>query len=326
MRAPEFWSRRGGFSALLSPLGAAWGAAAAARRGLAHPWRAPLPVVCVGNITVGGAGKTPLAIALCGYLAAAGRAPHVISRGYRGYLPGPVRVDPDIHSAAEVGDEPLLLAAAAPTWVGRDRAAAARAAADAGAGIIVMDDGFQNFDLAKDLSVIAIDGGYGFGNGCVMPAGPLREPLSAGLARADAAVVIGDDTAGGGRRAAAAVPVHAARMAPLPGAGSDDIAGRDVFAFAGIGRPGKFHATLAEMGCRLVATQDFADHHTYRAEEVMAMCERAAASGAIPVTTAKDAVRLPAAARAMVTTLHVGLEWQDPEALEHLLSPVLGHG
>jgi len=324
MRAPEFWSRRGGISASLSPLGAAWGAAAAARRGLANPWRAPLPVVCVGNITVGGAGKTPLAIALSRYLAAAGRTPHLISRGYRGQLPGPVRVDPDIHGAAEVGDEGLLLAAAAPTWVGRDRAAAARAAADAGADIIVMDDGFQNFDLATDLSVIAIDGGYGFGNGCVMPAGPLREKLETGLARADAAVMIGVDRFGAGEIAARFLPVANAHIVP---AGSfDDIAGHPVVAFAGIGRPGKFFDTLAEMDCRMVETHEFPDHHRYDSDEIMRICERAAELKATPVTTAKDAARLPPEARRMVKSLSITLEWQDPEALEHLLSPVLGHG
>ncbi len=326
MRAPDFWRRRGGLSCLLGPLGAAFATATALRRRAARPWRAAVPVICVGNINVGGAGKTPLAIALCRYLTDAGRTPHLISRGYGGSMAGPVRVDPDIHSAAEVGDEALLLAAAAPTWIARDRAAAARAAADSGAGIIVMDDGLQNFSLAADLSVIAIDGGYGFGNGRVMPAGPLREALAAGLARAHGAVVIGPDAAGGGALAAKTMPVFAARMAPLADSGPDDIAGRDVFAFAGIGRPAKFYATLAEIGCRLVATRDFPDHHPYRARELAEICRRATETGAIPVTTAKDAVRLPPEFRAEVRTLQVTLEWAEPDAPGRLLAKVLGHG
>lgn len=326
MRAPDFWARPGGVSTLLSPAGAAWAAAAALRRRWAHPWRAPVPVVCIGNITVGGAGKTPLALALCRYMDEAGRMPHVISRGHGGSLAGPVCVDPARHSAADVGDEPLLLAEAAPTWIAKDRAAAARAAVDGGADIIVMDDGLQNFSLAKDLAVIAIDGGYGFGNGRVMPAGPLREPLAAGLARSDAAVVIGADEAGGGARAAQNLPVFTARMVPVPGPDYDAIAGQDVFAFAGIGRPAKFYATLAEMGCKLVATEDFADHHRYTPDEIMKICERAAEAGAVPVTTAKDSVRLPPEARAMVKILRAGLEWEDAETPAKLLAKVLGNG
>lgn len=326
MRAPDFWARPGGVSSALLPLGAAYAGAGAVRRRMARPWRAPVPVICIGNINVGGAGKTPLAIALCHHLKAVGKSPHVVSRGYGGAIPGPCRVDPAIHDAAQVGDEALLLARVAPTWIGRRRAAAARAAADGGAGIIVMDDGFQNFSLAWDLSVIAIDGAYGFGNGRVMPAGPLREPLKPGLARADAAVVIGPDDAGGGRLAEQYMPLFRARMAPLAGEGLDAIAGRDVMAFAGIGRPAKFYATLEQMGCRLVETFDFADHHPYRADEIMAICETAAAADAIPVTTAKDAVRLPPEARAMVETLHVELEWQDADAPARLLAKVLGHG
>ncbi len=326
MRAPDFWARPGGLSALLAPAGAAWGAVAAVRRSWVRPWRAPVPVVCIGNINAGGAGKTPLTLALGAYLKQAGRSPHIISRGYGGSLAGPVAVDPARHSAAEVGDEPLLLAAAAPTWVARDRAAAARAAVDAGADILLMDDGLQNFSLVKDVSVIAIDGGYGFGNRRVMPAGPLREPLAAGLSRADAAVVIGPDETGSATRAARSMPVFAARMVALPGPGHDEIAGRDVFAFAGIGRPAKFYATLAEIGCTVVETRDFADHHSYRPDEIMAICESAAALGALPVTTAKDAVRLPAQARAMVKTLHVGLAWEESDAPAKLLGGVLGDG
>ena len=324
VRAPDFWRRDGGPARLLAPLGAAWGGAAVLRRALARPWRAPVPVVCIGNLVAGGAGKTPLAIAVCRHLRRRGRNPHLLSLGYGGRRHGPVRVDPGRDTAREVGDEALLLAEVAPTWIARDRALAAKAACGASADIVVMDDGFQNVGIAKDLTILAIDGGYGFGNGRVMPAGPLREKLETGLARADAAVMIGADRFGAGDIAARFLPVANARIVP---AGSfDDIAGHPVVAFAGIGRPGKFFDTLAEMDCQVLETHEFPDHHPYDSDEIMRICERAAELKATPVTTAKDAARLPPEARRMVKSLSIALEWQDPEALEHLLSPVLGHG
>ncbi|MDE2514004.1 MAG: tetraacyldisaccharide 4'-kinase, partial [Alphaproteobacteria bacterium] len=181
--APEFWARRGALSLLLTPLGCLYDATGTARRALVHAYRAPVPVICVGNLVAGGAGKTPIVADLARRLTARGVAVHILSRGYGGTLPGPVRVDPDRHDAAAVGDEPLMLARGTPTWVARDRAAGARAAAVAGAQAILMDDGLQNPTLAKDLSLIALDGGYGFGNRRVIPAGPLRETIAHGLAR-----------------------------------------------------------------------------------------------------------------------------------------------
>ncbi len=324
VRAPDFWRRDGGPARLLAPLGAAWGVAVILRRTLARPWRAPVPVVCIGNLVAGGAGKTPLAIAVCRHLRKRGRNPHLLSRGHGGRLHGPIRVDPSRDTAREVGDEALLLAEVAPTWIARDRAAGAMAACGASADVVVMDDGFQNVGIAKDLTILAIDGGYGFGNGRIIPAGPLREKLETGLARADAAVMIGLDAFGAGDIARRWLPVANARIVP---AGSfDEIAGHPVVAFAGIGRPGKFFDTLAEMDCRMVETHEFPDHHRYDSDDIMRICERAAERGAMPVTTAKDAVRLPPEARRMVKTLSITLQWQDPEALEHLLSPVLGDG
>src|SRR4051794_24351770 len=198
MREPSFWWRAGGLmSGLLSPLAAIYGAVAASR--LARPGRtAGIPVVCVGNLTLGGAGKTPAAIAAARMLDAAGRRPFVLSRGYGGALAGPVQVDPARHRAAEIGDEPLLLARFAPTIVSRDRAAGADMARAAGAGSIVMDDGFQSPGLHKDRSILVVDGRRGIGNGWVFPAGPLRAPLDSQLRRAQALLVIGSGQAGGG--------------------------------------------------------------------------------------------------------------------------------
>lgn len=315
LATPEFWSRPSLAAQLLQPL--AWGHAAvrAARWALAHPWRAPVPVLCVGNLVAGGAGKTPVAIDLARRLAARGRHPHLLSRGYGGTLAGPAAVAPSRHSAAEVGDEPLLLAEAAPTWIARDRAAGARAAIEAGADLLVMDDGFQNPSLAKDLSLVVVDAGYGFGNGRVLPAGPMREPAASGLARADAVVLLGEDEANVLAQLEGA-PVLRARLEPLNGA---RLAGQRVVAFAGIARPVKFFATLDRLGARLVARRGFPDHHPYRDDELERLAAEAAAQRALLVTTTKDAARLAPLWRARVETLAITVAWDDEPALDALL-------
>jgi tetraacyldisaccharide 4'-kinase len=317
MRAPDFWRREGLATQLLTPLGLAYGYAVRTRMVAKRPARVAAPVICVGNLVAGGAGKTPVALAIGRMLAARGRAPHFLTRGYGGRLAGPVRIAPDLHASCDVGDEALLLARVAPTWVARERPAGALAALAAGAGSIVMDDGFQNPSLAKDLALVVIDGTYGFGNGRVMPAGPLREPLGQGLARADAAILIGADRAGVERALPEGLRRLRARL--VPAAGQDDIADRDVVAFAGIGRPEKFFATLGEMRCRIVAAHAFADHMPYRRDDIMRLVDEAAAHHALLVTTAKDAVRLPAEARAMVRVVEVAIEWEDEVGLGTLL-------
>src|SRR5580658_2968727 len=192
--APVFWGEEAGLAAdLLAPFGAAWDAAGRLRRALARPYRAPAPVICVGNLVAGGAGKTPVTLALTDWLVANGVAVHIVTRGYGGRNVGPLRVDVPRHDADEVGDEALLLASRAPCWVARDRPAGVAAAIEAGAEAVLLDDGFQNPAAAKTLSLLVVDAGYGFGNGRVMPAGPLRENLSRGLARADMVVLLTAD-------------------------------------------------------------------------------------------------------------------------------------
>ena len=312
MRAPSFWARDGLLPMLLTPLSWAWrlgGRFRDARR--VDPG---VPVIAIGNLVAGGAGKTPLAIALAQRLIARGRTPHIITRGHGGTTSGPLRVDPAVHDAATVGDEPLLLAAIAPTWVARDRAAGAVAAVAAGADVLVLDDAHQNHALAKTLSLLAVDAGYGFGNGRVIPAGPLREPIAAGLARADAAILIGDGVVELGR-----VPVLRATLAPRDTA----LAGARVLAFAGIGRPDKFFATLRALGCDMAETQAFTDHHPYAVAEIERLLARAAALNATPVTTTKDHVRVPPARRAAVAVLPVDLVLADAPALDALLDRAL---
>jgi tetraacyldisaccharide 4'-kinase len=292
MREPAFWWRPAGpAAALLSPLGAIYGAAASWR--MAQPGRAAgVPVICVGNLTLGGAGKTPAAIAVAQILDAAGRRPFVLSRGYGGRLAGPVRVDPQAHGAADVGDEPLLLARVAPTIVARDRVAGAQAARSAGADVIVMDDGFQNPSLKKDLSLVVVDGRGGIGNGHVFPAGPLRAPLDAQLARASALLVIGEPS--GAEAVLAAAPglqVFQGRLEPDAQAVAA-LRPHKVLAFAGIGDPEKFFGTLTEAGIDVRARQAFADHHRFSGAEAADLIVRARRDGLALVTTEKDLARL----------------------------------
>jgi tetraacyldisaccharide 4'-kinase len=294
MRDPAFWWRPAGVAAaLLSPLGAIYGAVAGAR--MAQPGRrAGVPVICIGNLTLGGAGKTPAAILAAQILIDAGHKPFVLSRGYGGTLAGPVQVDPKRHRAVEVGDEPLLLARAAPTVVARDRVAGGEAARAAGAGSIVMDDGFQSPNLHKDLSVLVVDGRRGIGNARVFPAGPLRAPFDAQLRRAGAVLVIGKGAAGDAvERVARAhgLPVFHGRLEP-DGTALASLKGKPVLAFAGIGDPEKFFATLTEAGLDLRARVSFPDHHRLSREEAGALVERAKREGLLPVTTEKDMARL----------------------------------
>ena len=320
MQPPDFWRREANPwpARLLSPLGTLYGAAATLRRWSHQPYHAAVPVVVAGGLTLGGSGKTPLALALAERLKA--RRPHFLSRGYGGRLAGPIAVDPALHEAADVGDEPLLLAATAPTWVSRDRPAGARAAVAAGAGLLVLDDGFQNPFIAKDLAFLAIDGEVGLANGHVFPAGPLREPATSAFARASAVVLVGEDRTGFAARVAGRCPILPARLVPGPEALA--LRGQRVFAFAGIGRPEKFFAALAGLGAELVGRRSFADHHPYSAAEADALVVEAAARNARPVTTAKDHVRLPAPVRAQVTVASVTLQFDDLAALDRLLARV----
>ena len=279
MREPGFWWRDAGVAArLLAPAAAAYGFVAARR--MAQPgWRAGVPVLCIGNFTVGGSGKTPTAIAVARFLAKAGRRPFFLSRGYGGTLAGPVRVD--AQSAAAVGDEPLLLARVAPTIVARDRPAGARAAIAAGADLIVMDDGWQNPSLAKDLAIAVLDGRRGIGNGCVFPAGPLRAPLASQLDHADALLVIGPPGPAAMPAIAAAerrrLPRFAGALVPDP-AILDRLAGARVLAFAGIADPDKFFATLEANGIAVAARRGFPDHHRFAPEEIARLLAEADAA------------------------------------------------
>lgn len=324
MRAPAFWWQPGSGN-LLSPLAAIYGAVASAR--MQSPGeRVGLPVICLGNLTVGGTGKTPAALAVAHLLLAARERPFMLSRGYGGRLGGPVRVDPTTHDAAAVGDEPLLLARLAPTIVAHDRVAGAVAARRGSATVIVMDDGFQNPALAKDLAILLVDGRRGIGNGWTIPAGPLRAPLAAQLARAQALIVVGPPDG-------AATVVEKARQhgcAIFHGRLEPDhrtvtaLAGRKVLAFAGVGDPDKFFMTLADSGITVVERASFPDHHRYTATEARALIARADAANLVLITTEKDFVRLSgdpqlSALAARANTLPVRLVIEEADAFRDLI-------
>lgn len=288
--------------------------------------RLDVPVVCVGNFLAGGAGKTPTVLALRPMLAARGLAPAMLTRGYGGRVAGPIRVDPSRQAYREVGDEALLLARAGPTYVARDRLAGAEAATADGHGAVLMDDGFQNPSLEKDLSLVVIDGRRGLGNGCVLPSGPLRAPLDVQAARADAALIIGDGAAGEAAKRALSgrdLPVLHGRLAiqrfrePGP-----------FLAFAGIGDPEKFFRSLADANCDVVESAVFPDHHPYSERDARRLLRRAERKGLTLVTTEKDAVRLTGSDRLTIlrersAVLRVRLVFDAPGEIEALLDAAL---
>jgi tetraacyldisaccharide 4'-kinase len=294
MREPGFWWREPGVAGtLLAPAAAAYGAIAA-RTMAAKGSRAAVPVICVGNLTLGGSGKTPTAIAIAQSLAAAGERPFLLTRGYGGNQQGPLHVDLKRHRAHDVGDEPLLLARVAPTIVSRDRVLGAKVAHASGATVIIMDDGLQNPSLQKNFALAVIDGRRGVGNGLVFPAGPLRAPLTRQLDHVHAMLVIDESTAAAPLVAAArerALPVFRGRLVP-DAASLEALGRRQVLAFAGIGNPEKFFATLKVAGIEAPVCRGFADHHRYSATEAQTLIADAERDGLVLLTTEKDQARL----------------------------------
>ncbi|MDO5386889.1 MAG: tetraacyldisaccharide 4'-kinase [Pseudomonadota bacterium] len=310
MKTPSFWKNKTLLSTALLPAGWIYAGLTALRLKLKKPYHTAIPVICVGNLTAGGSGKTPTAVSLAKILKHSGKNPFFVSRGYGGRLQN-VIVDSERHTAADTGDEPLLLSREAPVALNADRGKAAVLALQNGADVIIMDDGFQNPTLHKDLSFLIIDGGFGFGNGRPVPAGPLRENLDKGLARADAAVIIGDDQCGV-RSLLGDLPVFEGRICPEPVPDSQNI---KAIAFAGIGRPGKFYASLKECGVNIIATHDFPDHHFYTKDELQKLMNEAQEKSAVLYTTAKDFVKIPAALRPHFRVLEISIKWKDEAAL-----------
>ncbi|MGN6116534.1 MAG: tetraacyldisaccharide 4'-kinase [Nitrobacter sp.] len=327
MREPAFWNRPSSLlSRLLAPAGTLYGAVAAWR--MAQPGtQAGVPVICVGNYHVGGAGKTPTVLALAGILRTLGETPVVLSRGYGGRLEGPLQVDPQKHTAADVGDEPLMMAKTLPVIVARQRAAGLAPARASGASIIVMDDGFQNPAVAKDVSLIVIDSDRGIGNGQVLPAGPLRAPLPPQTARTDALVIVGGGIAANGVAAAVRAKgglVLRAKLEPDENAVAA-LREKRVYAFAGIGDPRRFFRSLRGRGIEVVRERAFADHHPFSQDEVAELRAVAERDGLTLVTTEKDLARLRstdglAAFAQTVVPFAVTLIFDDEPALRSFLT------
>jgi len=325
---PAFWWRARPSAAAIAlwPLSKIWGQSASLRMNRTPRFRPPVPVICVGNFVVGGAGKTPTAIALARIARRQGLKPGFLASGYGGSEAGPLAVDPERHGAEAVGDEPLLLAAVAPTVIGRDRAAGARLLLEQNVTVIVMDDGFQNPTLAKDLSLVCVDDGAGIGNGLMVPAGPLRAPLQLQLRRADALIVVGD-----GKLAEPLVRAAARGGRPTLRAGLRPVRVREwrktpLLAFAGIGRPEKFFDTLRAIGAPVARTVAFPDHHRFTPADASRLLSDAETEGLRLVTTEKDMVRLKGKTGALATlseraeAFAVVLEFENAAAVEEMVA------
>lgn len=321
MRQPEFWSKQsvGAFLAglILTPLSWIFGATVAWRSRFSRPYRSRAKVVCVGNLTVGGTGKTPVASEFGHRLAERGARVAFLSRGYGGTVRGPAFVNSG-DDATRVGEEPLLLSAVAPVIVARDRAAGAKLADKNGFDIIVMDDGYQNFSLAKDMSVIIVDAAIGFGNGRILPAGPLRESARRGLRRADAIILMG----------AGSPPELVDAVSPvirggIVATGNEDWAQKRVVAFAGIGRPQKFFATLKSLGAQVLEAHSYADHFVYSRSEIDRLKMRAREVTATLVTTEKDFARIAPTERVGIECVRVRAMFEEPSAIDRLLDKVV---
>lgn len=315
MKTPRFWQSHNAISRLLAPLSGVYALGAWADRRLTTPQQGPLPVIAIGNVTAGGAGKTPTTLALIPLLRALGHTPHILTRGYGGASLTAHRVSEhdDWH---KVGDEALLLTKSAPTWVGSNRLASAHAAAAQGATILVCDDALQHHALRKDLTLLVIDGTYGIGNGKLLPAGPLREPLAHAAKRCDAAILIGEDAQHLCDQLS--IPVISATLTPT----TDNafLSESTWLAFAGIGRPEKFFTTLRAYGATIAATESFADHHVYSEQDVTRLIMRAEKLGAQLITTEKDAVKIPAVYADSIRVLPVTLRFNQPSHIAQILN------
>lgn len=329
MQPPDFWrndpNRIGVWPHVLSPLSKLWQYVGAKRWQSGTHAKIGVPVICIGNVNMGGTGKTPTVIEVATRLLSFGKNPHVVSKGYKGQLKGPVQVDPLIHTANDVGDEPLLLAAFCPTWVSKDRLAGARAAQASGADVIILDDGMQNPAVAKDLTIMVVDAEMGFGNGQVFPAGPLREPIEIAVQKSDLLLTIGPksgihQTFRDKWSAVQGLPYASSTIEPLPtGMDWQDMS---VLAFAGIGRPEKFYRTLKAMGVKLKATRSFDDHQTISTSLLARLEKEAWDLDAQLVTTEKDAVRLPKEWQQKVLTVPVRLQIHEADVFDNALKSI----
>lgn len=321
LQSPAFWNKNGLAAKTLLPLAALYQIGYRLRRSFTRPTKVKPLLLCVGNLIAGGAGKTPVALAMGDYLKSKDIKACYLSKGYGGSLQTATVVDTAQHTADQTGDEPLLLAQVLPTIVSKDRVSGAKLAEQMGYDIVVLDDGFQNPHLAPDISLIVVDGVYGFGNGYTLPAGPLREPVAYGLGRANAMVVLRRDRKQ--RDRVTDYPIETL-SADLRTSAPADAANKKLIAFAGIARPHQFFEALVQhCGLHVINSHAFADHHPYTLRDLEPLQVEAIKHEATLITTAKDAVRLPAALRPQVLVADAAINWHNAEALDALLAPLL---
>ena len=313
MKTPSYWKDKNIYAGLLAPFGFLYQLATRINLAIKKPQSVNKPVICIGNLTAGGTGKTPIAVSFAQILQELGKKPFFVSRGYGGSLHN-VLVDKEKHTPQEVGDEPLLLAEQAPVVVNPNRFEGAKLAIENGADIIVMDDGFQNPSLKKDLSFLVFDGGYGYGNGLCIPAGPLRESLKSGLKRAQAIIIMGEDKHNLAQKFKN-LPIFKGRVMPQ----SVSANRQKIIAFAGIGRPEKFYTSLRQCGFKLCQTIDFPDHHQYTEEELLSLINQAEKTSCALYTTSKDFVKIPSDLRSHFNVLEISVQWEDEEKLKQFL-------
>ena len=320
MQAPKFWEEESIQSLVLMPVSYLYEFLYKLRNKLTKTIKLKIPIICIGNITVGGAGKTPTAIAVAEYLISKGLTPHFLSRGYGRKLKGTLKVN-DEHTALMVGDEPILLSKVAPTWVCSNKLDGAEEAQKNGAEVIIMDDGFQNPSIHKDLSILVIDEGFGIGNGKIIPAGPLRERAPEAFNKADGVIII--KTADGKKKDFKKYfdkPTIHANL--VPAEDSSMFSGSKVVAFCGIGRPKKFYSTVESIGAKIITKHDFSDHHTFTPDELMKIIEESSSLDAIPITTEKDWIRLPQEAKKMISYIKVNLIFSNPNVIYKVLNSI----
>ena len=308
MKTPTYWKERNIISDILLPFGGLYNCATYLRLKFKPSKKVDIPVICIGNLTAGGTGKTPVAVSVAALLQQHHKKPFFVSRGYGGTLKN-IIVNSQTHTPRQCGDEPLLLAKQAPVVVNSDRYAGALTALHNGAELIIMDDGFQNPGLHKDLSFLVFDGNFGLGNGRCIPSGPLRENFSAGLKRADAAIIIGTDRFN--LRQKINLPCFGASVAPVP----QKIKNPHIIAFAGIGRPSKFYRSLRESGFNLLKTFDFPDHHYYTEKELFELIGESEKLGADIYTTSKDFVKIPSELKSRFKVLEISICWDNAQEL-----------
>jgi tetraacyldisaccharide 4'-kinase len=326
MLAPQFWNKNGTIAKMLWPVSLVVQGFSQFRFHFYKSKKLDVPVICVGNIVVGGSGKTPTALDIGRILKEHGVNAHYLSRGYGGNMRGPVLVDTNTHTYKQVGDEPLLLARQSPAWVSKNRLKGALAAIKDGAEAIIMDDGLQNPLIEKNLALLVIDSGFAMGNKLFFPSGPLRESLSMGLKKADAVVVIGEMKIAEvlsrlPELAAYDKPVFHARFQIT--ADKESLKSNPLYAFAGIGRPEKFFESLEGIGARLIGKRVFGDHHPYSDDEMSSIIAEARALGGTVVTTEKDFVRIPAQFQKEITPIPVKLLFDNVAAWEGLIKTSL---